>query len=250
MKFNIKKNLAICLLFLLAACQKNEMADQSLAAGGKPAEFNYAPNNTNSLIINFTNTKVGAGTIYSWNFGDGKYDTVQNPSHTYLATGNYNAKLTVTNKAGIYISEKIVLVSAASFTLATNDATDALKVSVTNTSVNCTNYKWEWGDGSQTLAENPGSHTYTNAGIYSVKLSANLANSTVNTFKEIKVFVVSKTDIAGTTSKKWKYHPTQGLSFFGSFSSQFACELGTEFNFFANNNYFCDNKGSEIVFPN
>lgn len=250
MKFNIKNILTICFFSMLAACQKNEMVDQSLAAGGKAAEFTYTPDNANSLLIKFTTPNAGAGSLYNWNFGDGKYDTVQNPSHLYNSTGNYAAKLTVTNKAGIYTSEKTVLVSAASFTLATNDATDALKISVTNTSVNCTNYKWEWGDGNQTLAENPGSHTYANAGIYTVKLSANLANSVVNTFKEIKVFVASKADFAGTTSRRWKYHPTQGLSFFGRFSNQLPCELNTEFNFFANNNYFCDNKGSEVVFPN
>lgn len=249
MKTNIKYILSICILITLVACQKNESLDQSLTAGGKASEFIYTPDNSNSLLIKFTAANAGSGSLYSWNFGDGKYDTVQNPMHLYNSTGNFNAKLTVTNKAGIFTSEKTVLVSSASFTLITNDATDALKVSVTNTSINCTNYKWEWGDATQTLGENPGSHNYANAGIYTVKLSANLANSTINTSSEIKVFVASKADFAGTTSRTWKYHTTQGLSFFGSFSNQLGCELATEFNFFANNNYFCDNKGSEIVYP-
>ena len=227
MKTNIKYILSICILITLVACQKNESLDQSLTAGGKASEFIYTPDNSNSLLIKFTAANAGSGSLYSWNFGDGKYDTVQNPMHLYNSTGNFNAKLTVTNKAGIFTSEKTVLVSSASFTLITNDATDALKVSVTNTSINCTNYKWEWGDATQTLGENPGSHNYANAGIYTVKLSANLANSTINTSSEIKVFVASKADFAGTTSRTWKYHTTQGLSFFGSFSNQLGCELAT-----------------------
>src|SRR5207248_9615652 len=39
-------------------------------------------------------------TQWSWNFGDGQTSTLQNPSHTYAASGNYNVTLTVTNSGG------------------------------------------------------------------------------------------------------------------------------------------------------
>ncbi len=238
------------LLFAFAACQKNEFRDQSLATGGAMQDFNYAPDNSNALLINFTTPASATGSTFQWNFGDGKYGTGANPSHKYDSAGTYVSTLTVTNSAGVFTKEKNVLVSAAGFTLATNDATDALKVTVVNRSVNSSDFKWEWGDGTQTLGENPGSHTYAASGVYNVKLSAKVANSTVNTFKEIKVFVASKTDLSGSLNKTWKYHPTEGLSFFGSFSNQFVCELNTRFVFFANNAYQCNNMGSEIVFPN
>jgi PKD repeat protein len=251
MKMNIKNITAFIFLLALSACQKNEMANQFLTAGGVAPVYNYTPDNSNALLIKFSNPVLAAGTTYQWSFGDGKYATGQNPAHTYDSGGTYLSKLTVTNNAGIFTTEKSVLVSAANFTLATNDATDALKITVVNKSINCGDFKWQWGDGTEILTENPGSHTYAAPGVYRVKLFAKLAaNSTINTAKEIKVLVINKNDLAGTVSKKWKYHPTEGISFFGSFSNQLSCELNTEFIFFANNNYQCDNKGEEIVFPN
>jgi uncharacterized protein YggE len=42
---------------------------------------------------NFTGISIGS-TTYSWNFGDGKGSTLQNPSHAYSAPGIYSAILT------------------------------------------------------------------------------------------------------------------------------------------------------------
>ena len=53
--------------------------------------------NTSDYCINnavtFTNTTTpaaGAGSTYSWNFGDGNLSSQENPTHTYLVAGNYN----------------------------------------------------------------------------------------------------------------------------------------------------------------
>ena len=51
-----------------------------------------------SLTANFTNTSTGA-TSYFWNFGDASTSTVQNPSHTYAASGTYNVMMIATNGA-------------------------------------------------------------------------------------------------------------------------------------------------------
>ncbi|MBE9576156.1 PKD domain-containing protein, partial [Flavobacterium proteolyticum] len=48
---------------------------------------------------NFTNTTIGSNT-YSWNFGDGFTSNLENPSHTYAATGTYNVTLLVTTVPG------------------------------------------------------------------------------------------------------------------------------------------------------
>ena len=242
--------MTLLILFGLAACQKNEFKDQSLTPGGAVQEFNYTPDNSNALLINFTTPASVASTTFQWNFGDGKYATGANPAHTYDSAGTYPSELTVTSAAGIFTTKKNVLVSAAGFALTTNDATDALKITVSNRSVNSSDFKWDWGDGTQSLTENPGTHTYIASGVYNVKLSAKVANSTVNTSKEIKVFVASKNDLAGTVNKTWRYHSTEGLSFFGSFSNQLSCELNTRFTFFTNSDYKCDNMGLEIVYPN
>ncbi|MFH4966484.1 PKD domain-containing protein, partial [Gaetbulibacter sp. M235] len=59
---------------------------------------------TCNLDVDFTASTVNAGvnTTYLWNFGDGSpTSSLQNPSHTYAASGNYNVSLTVTDPDGI-----------------------------------------------------------------------------------------------------------------------------------------------------
>ncbi len=47
--------------------------------------------------VTFTNTSIGGGATYNWNFGDGTSSTAMNPSHSYLNAGNYTVQLTVTD---------------------------------------------------------------------------------------------------------------------------------------------------------
>lgn len=48
------------------------------------------------LIINFTDRSVGA-VRWNWTFGTGGNSTLQNPSHTYSASGIYSVRLVATN---------------------------------------------------------------------------------------------------------------------------------------------------------
>ncbi len=49
---------------------------------------------------NFTDRSTGA-VAWSWDFGDGSPpSTLQNPSHTYTTVGNFNVRLTITNRNG------------------------------------------------------------------------------------------------------------------------------------------------------
>ena len=53
------------------------------------------------LAVDFTDTSTGGtGTSWSWDFGDFGTSTLQNPSHTYTASGNYTVMLTVTGPGG------------------------------------------------------------------------------------------------------------------------------------------------------
>lgn len=76
------------------------------------ASFQYSADDTNFLVINFTNASSGA-VSYSWDFGDGSAaSTDENPSHTYAAAGDYNAALTATNADGVTdVFEKVVTVT-------------------------------------------------------------------------------------------------------------------------------------------
>lgn len=52
------------------------------------------------LTVRFTDKSSGSPTSWSWNFGDGKSSTSQNPTHTYSKKGKYDVSLTVKNAAG------------------------------------------------------------------------------------------------------------------------------------------------------
>lgn len=56
---------------------------------GLPAEFNDASTVTNDIIND-----------WQWSFGDDNTADIQNPSNTYIATGNYTVQLTVTSSNG------------------------------------------------------------------------------------------------------------------------------------------------------
>lgn len=49
---------------------------------------------TGNPVVNFTNTSTN-GATYAWTFGDGTTSTLQNPTHTYVANGNYSVELIV-----------------------------------------------------------------------------------------------------------------------------------------------------------
>lgn len=63
-------------------------------------------------VVNFTHQSLGGGEVqfsdqssnnpteWSWNFGDGNNSTLQNPAHTYTASGTYEVCLTATNAGG------------------------------------------------------------------------------------------------------------------------------------------------------
>lgn len=75
---------------------------------GSGGSTNYPPSAgftfvCNELVCNFTDTSTDSdGTIvaYAWVFGDGGTSTLQNPGHTYAASGTYSVKLTVTDNEG------------------------------------------------------------------------------------------------------------------------------------------------------
>jgi len=49
------------------------------------------------LTVTFSDSSTGAPTAWNWDFGDAAVDTVQNPSHTYVADGTYTVTLIVSN---------------------------------------------------------------------------------------------------------------------------------------------------------
>lgn len=104
------------------ASQTKQVVVTSGPAGNVPptAEFFPACTGFNCTFAD-QSTDVAPGTIatLSWDFGDGATSTETSPSHSYLAAGHYNVKLTVTDDGGATASknETVTIADPAPATL-------------------------------------------------------------------------------------------------------------------------------------
>lgn len=137
-------------------------------------DFSFSPSTVCvGQEFQFTNLSVGVTSI-SWDFGDGQSSALSDPTHIYAASGNYSVTLTATSilflcETQITKNVNVAVTPVASFNFPVLDACEPESYPFTNTSSNFAFVSWDFGDGNFSTLSNP-SHTYTNAGTYSVKL--------------------------------------------------------------------------------
>jgi gliding motility-associated-like protein len=124
--------------------------------------------------INFNNSSGGSGLTFRWNFGDGTSSTQLKPVHTYAMPGLYTVTLYVTDKFGCtdslirpgYIR---ISIPVASFIASDSISTcPPLQVQFTSHAQNYATLKWDFGDGTGSVLQNP-EHFYNRPGTYYVK---------------------------------------------------------------------------------
>lgn len=147
----------------------------------------------------FTDLSIG-GVINQWEWDIEVFDpTIQNPTHVFSSSGNFQVALEVTNNNGcIDDTIKTVLVSGLpvadfsytgvcqnelfTFTNLTTEQGGASPVNYT--------YAWDFGDMSNSTLENP-THNYSQAGQYNVTLTSTSPADCMDTeTKVIDVFEV------------------------------------------------------------
>jgi uncharacterized protein (TIGR02145 family) len=130
--------------------------------------------------VQFTDQSTNNPTSWSWSFGDGGTSTTRNPSHVYNTAGTFTVTLTATNSAGSdgetktgYITvNPSVIAPVAAFTGSPRTITAGQNVQFTDQSTNNpTSWSWSFGDGATSTSRNP-SHTYSTAGVYTIRLTA------------------------------------------------------------------------------
>lgn len=159
------------------------------APGAPVAAFTGSPTfGCAPLNAIFTDQSSGDIASWSWAFGDGGISTAQNPSHSYTGAGSYTVSLTVTGPVGSDEESKTdyVVVSglpAANFIGSPVSGTAPLSVNFTDQSSGSpTSWSWDFGDAATSTAQNP-QHSFTNAGTYTVSLTA---SNTCGSADEIK----------------------------------------------------------------
>jgi len=165
------------------------------------AAFSASPTSGNApLKVQFTDKSTGSPASWTWSFGDGTTSTTKNPTHTYSKAGKYTVSLTVKNAAGSntitktnYIQVKAVRKPVAAFSGTPTSGNVPLKVQFTDKSTGTpTKWKWSFGDGTTSTRQNP-MHKYSDAGKYTVKLTATNAagSNTATKTNYIKVVTVT-----------------------------------------------------------
>lgn len=125
-----------------------------------------------SEFINSSTIASGSITNWLWDFGDGNTSNLQNPTHSYAATGSFNVTLTTTSNNGcvnsITLNANVINTPVANFNVANQCFYNAFNFQNTSTA-GIPNHSWNFGDGTTSGQTNP-THTYSAAGEYTVTL--------------------------------------------------------------------------------
>jgi len=166
--------------FLLADAETNVLSQLS----DIPAAFS-----ANTVLVNtgatvtFANLNPSA-TGGVWNFGDGAIGGGLNATHVYTVPGTYSVTFTETGGSTLTRTAYIKVRENPTLNFTANVVTGPapLTVTFTNTSTSTADvdwWRWQFNTASSaTRLDTPDtvvSYTYTNAGIYSVSLRANLS---------------------------------------------------------------------------
>jgi len=132
--------------------------------------------NTPVLFFDTSVSQFGSVIGWDWDFGNGKKDTLPNPSMIYGQGGQYQVNLTVENAYGcmaqkthtveVYPKPKAAFISSTPCIGSPISFTDLSSI----TSGNISTWNWNFGDGSANdTSQNP-KHIYTTKALYPVRL--------------------------------------------------------------------------------
>ncbi len=125
------------------------------------------------VIARFTNTSVNVTSSY-WDFGDGSFATISNPSHTYTYAGKYKVTLKVVGDAGTedeYEQEVEVKGPYATITASANGGCLSKEIEFKVDALNAVNFAWDFTDGIvMETADASIKHTFKEPGIYKPRL--------------------------------------------------------------------------------
>ncbi len=128
----------------------------------------------NMLDAQFTNTTENA-TSYEWDFGDGEFSFLENPSHTYEDFGDYVVVLTAINECGEVTETMNISVSSlptANFSSNITQGCTVVEIQFEDLSTsNSDTWFWTFEGGNPSTSEEQNPFvSYENAGIFDVSL--------------------------------------------------------------------------------
>lgn len=151
---------------------------------------NFSPTvvceNTPIVFTDLSFISSGSITDWSFDFGDGTVQNVQNPTYVFGTSGNYTVTLTVTSALGCtddtLLNMFIHPAPSANFTFTPNPALVLENVYFTDQSIGTgiNDWLWNYGDGEGDNAQNP-IHSFSEGGDFDVTLIITDANGCQDT---------------------------------------------------------------------
>lgn len=213
---------------LYPACPPAESAPAVLRVVALPEVVFTSPAAAcTNRVVTFTNQSVledDAGATYIWDFGDGQTSTDVSPTHTYLAAGNFNVKLTASYRGNTCPDDHtesiaISVLPTANITSSTTAFSmcpgDKIVLGVDNA---FTSYLWSTNETTPTIEVTAG-------GTYSVELTnaigcqitptkdvTLLASPEIEAIAEPEVINIGQTTQLGATSGLSNYLWTPAAS--------------------------------------
>lgn len=179
----------------------------------KPIAAYVAEDVCEGSVSTFTNNtvNVGAGTTYSWDFGDGSSSVKEDESFTYAAAGAYNVSLVVSTANGctdtVTKTYNVNAIPSSGFSVVSGQKGDGTMVFDADESGQ--NYHWFMGDGNKYQTEQV-VHTYQIQGSYQVRLTVTSNEGcTDETSQVVSVTPNGISDINASAVKVYP-NPSQG----------------------------------------
>ncbi len=143
------------------------------------ALFSFNPDPIDPFIYHFIDLSTGNPDLWLWDFGDGTFSTLQNPTHTYSTTGPFQVCLTITNNDSLnfctstycdLIITDSIIICFANFQANSAPSNPLAYHFINQSSPNIDHWLWDFGDGTSSGDQNP-FHTYPDTGLYYVCLT-------------------------------------------------------------------------------
>ena len=196
--YTVAVKLKGCMSAMSEAVTVTLAGEKLQAAFTTKAQSGVAP-----LTVQFIDSSRGNPTSWSWDFGDSQHSSEQNPVHSYTKPGNYTVSLVVADglqsdsiSRANYITVTESSVLTAEFTATTQFGRVPLRIQFVDMSSGTpTQWKWDFGDGSNPSEESNPLHTYTVAGKYSDTLTITKNSQTSTITKKDFITIDSVTGV-------------------------------------------------------